>query len=109
MTHPLLLDWIEAINILKSTTLIQDGWMVVKSDRTRSQILNQTDALEKLRQVKITYIFLKLLIFCVKLAFFQDDPVVPDSSTSHFHRRGKRKNEKRPNKGCTRKIKTEEA
>jgi len=29
--------------------LTKDGWMVVKSDRTRSQSLNQADALEKLR------------------------------------------------------------
>eukprot|EP00088_Acartia_fossae_P036789 TRINITY_DN3798_c0_g1_i1.p1 TRINITY_DN3798_c0_g1~~TRINITY_DN3798_c0_g1_i1.p1 ORF type:complete len:199 (-),score=22.05 TRINITY_DN3798_c0_g1_i1:35-631(-) len=29
--------------------LTKDGWMVVKSDRTRSQTLNQADALEKLR------------------------------------------------------------
>jgi peptidyl-tRNA hydrolase ICT1 len=33
-----------------SNQLTKDGWMVVKSDRTRSQTLNQTDALEKLRQ-----------------------------------------------------------
>jgi len=31
--------------------LTKDGWMVVKSDRTRSQTLNQTDALEKLRMM----------------------------------------------------------
>ena len=29
--------------------LTKDGWIVVKSDRTRSQSLNQADALEKLR------------------------------------------------------------
>merc|ERR1719452_472242 len=29
--------------------LTKEGWMVVKSDRTRSQTLNQADALEKLR------------------------------------------------------------
>merc|ERR1712226_948044 len=29
--------------------LTKDGWLVVKSDRTRSQSLNQADALEKLR------------------------------------------------------------
>jgi peptidyl-tRNA hydrolase ICT1 len=29
--------------------LTKDGWMVIKSDRTRSQTLNVADALEKLR------------------------------------------------------------
>merc|ERR1712059_148627 len=29
--------------------LTKDGWLIVKSDRTRSQLLNQADALEKLR------------------------------------------------------------
>jgi peptidyl-tRNA hydrolase ICT1 len=29
--------------------LTKDGWLVVKSDRTRSQLLNQADALDKLR------------------------------------------------------------
>jgi len=32
-----------------SSQLTKDGWLVVKSDRTRSQTLNQADALEKLR------------------------------------------------------------
>ena len=32
-----------------ASDLTKDGWIVVKSDRTRSQSLNQADALEKLR------------------------------------------------------------
>jgi len=32
-----------------SSQLTKDGWMVFKSDRTRSQTLNKADALEKLR------------------------------------------------------------
>lgn len=33
-----------------SNQLTKDGWLVVKSDRTRSQTMNQADALEKLRE-----------------------------------------------------------
>ena len=33
------------------SSLTKDGWLVVKSDKTRSQSLNQADALEKLRNI----------------------------------------------------------
>ena len=34
---------------MHSNQITKDGFLVVKSDRTRSQLLNQADALQKLR------------------------------------------------------------
>ena len=39
----------DILKTMHSNQITKDGFLVVKSDRTRSQLLNQADALQKLR------------------------------------------------------------
>ena len=63
-------DWLgrEDKIVLKerlSNIITKDGWILVKSDKTRSQVLNQEDAVRKLRK-GFKFLLNRLVDFSIK-------------------------------------------